>query len=128
MADGTVNDTQMTLASISPDGPVDGVPVWVKVSGSGTMLGDPSVWDVGNLFPDAHAAWDALPLPEGHKMFLVSDTLAPDVDGPLTTEYAVKADVDRGAGVVELTETFLLHVINRATTLGGSMTMPIGKP
>jgi hypothetical protein len=127
MAEGTINDTQMTLVTLHPDGTVDGAPQWSVVSGNSTMLGDPAVWDAANLFPDAHAAWDAA-LPEGYQMFLVSETLADTEDGPVDTEYLAQADVDKGTGVELLTESLTLHVVNRATTLGVTMSMAIGKP
>jgi hypothetical protein len=116
MADGTIKDTEMVLVTLHPDGPVDGAPRWSVVSGNSTLHSDPS-----------GPGWDPS-LPEGHQMYLVSETLAADVDGPVDTEYLVEADVDKGAGIELVSESLLLHVINRATTLGVSMNMAVPKP
>ena len=116
MAEITINDTQMVKATIHPDGPVDGVPVWSVVSGNGTLHSDP-----------AHADWDPA-LPEGYQMFLVSETLAGDVEGPVTTEYLVQADVDKGEGIEVLNEPLMLHVVNRTTTLGVMISPAVAKP
>lgn len=116
MAEITISDTQMILATLKPDGPVDGIPTWSVVSGDGTMFSDPT-----------HEQWDAT-LPEGFQMFLVSQTLAGDVPGPVTTAYQVEADVEHGTGVELLRETLTLHVINQATTLGVTFTPAVAKP
>ena len=65
---------------------------------------------------------------DGMQMFLVSADLPANEPGPVTTEYHVQADVDRGTGVELLTESLLLHVINQATTLGVSFTPATAKP
>lgn len=116
MAEMTINDLQMVMVTLTPDGPVDGVPQWSVVSGNGTLHSDTS-----------HELWDPS-LPEGYQMFLVSDTLPGGDEGPVTTEYLVQADVDKGAGIEMLSEQLLLHVINRATTLGVKMSMAVAKP
>jgi hypothetical protein len=116
MAEGTINDTQMVLVTLNPDGTVDGAPTWSVKSGLSTMFSDPT-----------HPSWDAT-LPEGYQMFLVSETLPTDVDGPVDTVYQVEADVDKGTGIELLNEEIVLHVINRAATLGISMSMAIAKP
>ena len=116
MAEITITDTQMILATIKPDGPVDGVPQWSVISGNGTLHSDPN-----------HEQWDAA-LPDGYQMFLVSDTLNENEAGPLTTEYQVQADVDKGTGTELLTESLLLHVVNRTSTLGIVFTPAVAKP
>ena len=105
----------MILATLKPDGPVDGVPLWTVFTGNGTLMSDP-----------AHPQWDAA-LADGMQMFLVSADLPADESGPVTTEYHVQADVDKGTGVELLTETLTLHVINQATTLGVSFTPATAK-
>ena len=116
MAEITITDQQMILATLKPDGPVDGVPTWSVVSGNGTLHSDPM-----------HEQWDTA-LPEGYQIFLVSDTLPGDVEGPVTTEYLVQADVDRGEGAVMISEPLMLHVVNQATTLGVTFTPAVAKP
>jgi hypothetical protein len=122
MAEVTINDRQMTLAKLNPDGPVDGVPQWSVSAGNGTMIMSPE-----GLSPEAQALWDAS-LPEGFQVYLVSETLADEEDGPVDTTYMAQADVDRGAGVELLTESFLVHVVNRATTLGATVSVAVDKP
>ena len=122
MAESTINDTQMTLAVLNPDGPVDGVPEWSKTSGNGTMIDSPE-----GLDQEAQDLWDPS-LPEGYQMYLVSETLPDTEAGPVDTVYVVEADVQMGAGAVHVSETFTLHVVNRATTLGASFKNAVQKP
>src|SRR5262245_8770639 len=114
--EGTINDRQMVLVTLAPDGPVDGVPAWSVKSGNGTLRSDPT-----------HAGWDAS-LPEGYQMFLVSETLPNGETGPVTTVYEVSADVDMGTGVRTLTEAMTMHVINEASSLGVTAGFPVDKP
>jgi hypothetical protein len=114
--DGTIGDTHMVLVRLNPDGPVDGAPVWSVVSGNSTLLSDP-----------AHPGWDPT-LPEGHQMWLVSETLPSGENGPVDTEYAVEADIDMGATTNHLRETITLHVVNMASTLGLTAAPPVQKP
>lgn len=128
MFEVTIGDQEMLLLTVQPDGPIDGIPQWSVVSGNGTLLGDPAVWDPGMVYPEVHQAWTAGGLAEGFQMFVVSDTLPDGEPGPLSTGYAVQADVDLGTGVMTLTEPIVLHVINRTTTLGIMASVPIQKP
>lgn len=116
MPEVTCRDTEMVLCTIAPDGPVDGVPVWSVVAGHGTLLSDPH-----------HADWDPAQ-PDGYQMFLVSDTLPENEPGPLTTTYAVEADVAHGTDVELMSESILLHVVNRATSLGLKLNAAVAKP
>lgn len=116
MLEGSIGDTQMVLVTLHPDGPVDGVPQWSVVSGNSTLLSDP-----------AHPSWDST-LADGMQMFLVSETLPAGDPGPDDTEYQVSADVDMGAGMQTISESIMLHVVNMASTLGLTASMPVAKP
>jgi hypothetical protein len=128
MFEMTLGDEDMQLLKLQPNGPIDGVPSWSVVSGNGTLLGDPAVWDAANAYPEIHAEWQAGGMAEGFQMFVVSETLPNGEAGPLHTEYAVQADVDLGPGMLPLTESVILHTINLATTLGIVPSAPIKKP
>lgn len=114
--EGTLNDTDMVLIKLMPDGPVQGAPVWSVASGNGTLLSDPT-----------HQAWDQT-LPEGHQMFLVSQTLPSGEPGPVDTVYEVMADVDLGTAVEALVDQIIMHVVNKASSLGLTASMPMPKP
>ena len=128
MFEATIGDEDMLLLKVMPNGPIDGVPQWSVVSGNGTLLGDPAVWDAANLYPEIHLHWQSGGLAEGFQMFVVSETLADGESGPMATEYAVTADADLGSGLMTLTESVILHTINRASTLGITAGVPIHKP
>jgi hypothetical protein len=114
--EATINDTQMVLVTLNPDGPIDGVPTWNVVAGNGTLLSDP-----------AHPLWDGSK-PDGHQMFLVSETLPGGEPGPVDTLYAVEADADLGSGIASILEEITLHVINQASSLGLTFSVPQSKP
>ena len=124
----TLGDEEMQLLKVQPNGPVDGVPQWSVTSGTGTLLGDPAVWDAAVVYPEIHAAWVEGGLAEGFQMFVVSETLPANVPGPFNTTYQVRADADLGTGMAALAEEVTLHTINRATTLGIVGGVPIKKP
>jgi hypothetical protein len=116
MVEATLGDTQMVLVTLSPDGPLDGVPQWSVLSGQGTLLSDPS-----------HPLWDTTK-PEGYQSFLVSDTLPVGEEGPVDTIYRVEADADLGTGVQHVSEEITLHVVNFASALGLAFGVPQAKP
>ena len=43
MAEVQIRDNEMILATLQPDGPVDGVPLWSVFTGNGTLLSDPPI-------------------------------------------------------------------------------------
>lgn len=85
------------LTSTQKPATVDGIPVWSVVEGNGTVV----------------------PSADGLSAFVVSqDTLDPDPALNIT-RYKVTADADKGAGVVEISDEVILHVLSaQATSLG----------
>lgn len=48
MAEITITDREMILATLHPDGPIDGLAAWSVVSGNGTLLSETLVLHVIN--------------------------------------------------------------------------------